>query len=56
MDYAELEALNISLLDQPGGKRELAQQLLRFINKNGTDDPRMGIGSVATLNINRPDT
>lgn len=33
--WAELEALDISLLDTPGGKEILADQVLRFINKNG---------------------
>ncbi|KAH8690693.1 putative 1-aminocyclopropane-1-carboxylate oxidase [Talaromyces proteolyticus] len=35
LDWAELEALDISLLDQPGGKQALANQVLSFINKNG---------------------
>jgi hypothetical protein len=36
VDWADLEALDISLLDQPGGKQALADTVLRFINKNGT--------------------
>ncbi|KAH8660312.1 putative 1-aminocyclopropane-1-carboxylate oxidase [Xylariales sp. PMI_506] len=35
LEYADLEALDISKLEQPGGKDELAAQLLSFINKNG---------------------
>ncbi|KAI1205558.1 putative 1-aminocyclopropane-1-carboxylate oxidase [Annulohypoxylon truncatum] len=35
LEYAELEALDISKLDQPGGKQALAEQVLKFINKNG---------------------
>ncbi|KAH9904412.1 putative 1-aminocyclopropane-1-carboxylate oxidase [Xylariomycetidae sp. FL2044] len=35
LEYAELEALDISKLDQPGGKDLLAQQVLGFINKKG---------------------
>lgn len=36
MDYADLEALDISRLNQPGGKQALAEQVLGFINKNGS--------------------
>ncbi|KAL1962661.1 hypothetical protein VTN77DRAFT_9295 [Rasamsonia byssochlamydoides] len=35
LDWAELEALDISRLDEPGGKEALAEQVLRFINENG---------------------
>ncbi|GME45916.1 Flavonol synthase protein [Neofusicoccum parvum] len=35
LDWADLEALDISKLDHPGGKKELAEQVLSFINKNG---------------------
>ncbi|KAL7622582.1 putative flavonol synthase [Parahypoxylon ruwenzoriense] len=35
LEYAELEALDISKLNEPGGKEALAEQVLRFINKNG---------------------
>lgn len=35
VDYADLEALDLSKLDQPGGKQALAEQVLSFINKNG---------------------
>ncbi|KAI0113070.1 putative 1-aminocyclopropane-1-carboxylate oxidase [Daldinia grandis] len=35
LKYAELEALDISKLNQIGGKQELAEQVLPFINKNG---------------------
>lgn len=35
LEYADLEALDISKLDQPGGKEALAAQVLGFINKNG---------------------
>ncbi|PSR94354.1 putative 1-aminocyclopropane-1-carboxylate oxidase [Coniella lustricola] len=35
LDYADLEALDISKLNQEGGKEELAKQVLGFINKNG---------------------
>ncbi|KUJ24398.1 putative 1-aminocyclopropane-1-carboxylate oxidase [Mollisia scopiformis] len=35
LDYADLEALDISKLDQPGGIEELSAQVLNFINKNG---------------------
>lgn len=35
VEYADLEALDISKLDQPGGKQILAEQVLSFINKNG---------------------
>ncbi|QKX63731.1 uncharacterized protein TRUGW13939_10902 [Talaromyces rugulosus] len=35
LDWAELEALDISLLKQPGGKQALANQVLNFINNNG---------------------
>ncbi|KAF2083612.1 putative 1-aminocyclopropane-1-carboxylate oxidase [Saccharata proteae CBS 121410] len=36
LNYADLEALDISKLDDPNGKDELASQVLRFIDKNGT--------------------
>lgn len=36
VDYVDLEALDISKLDEPGGKQALIDQLLSFINKNGT--------------------
>lgn len=36
MDFADLEALDISRLNQPGGKQALAEQVLGFINKNGS--------------------
>lgn len=36
MEYADLEALDISKLGQPGGKQALAEQVLSFINKNGS--------------------
>lgn len=35
MDWVELEALDISQLDVPGGKEVLATQVLNFINTNG---------------------
>ncbi|KAL2836853.1 hypothetical protein BJX68DRAFT_273333 [Aspergillus pseudodeflectus] len=35
LDWASLEALDLSLLSQPGGKQSLAEQVLSFINKNG---------------------
>ncbi|PSS14883.1 hypothetical protein M430DRAFT_51540 [Amorphotheca resinae ATCC 22711] len=35
LEWASLEALDISRLDQPGGKEELAAQVLSFIDKNG---------------------
>jgi len=35
VEWADLEALDISKLNQPGGKQELAVQILRFIDKNG---------------------
>jgi hypothetical protein len=35
VEWADLEALDISKLNQPGGKQELAAQVLRFIDKNG---------------------
>ncbi|RFU31553.1 hypothetical protein B7463_g4774, partial [Scytalidium lignicola] len=35
LNWIELEALDISKLDQPGGKQELATQVLNFINNNG---------------------
>ncbi|KKY22347.1 putative gibberellin 20 [Diplodia seriata] len=35
MDWADLEALDISKIDDPAGLKELAEQVLRFINKNG---------------------
>ncbi|KAH8670150.1 putative 1-aminocyclopropane-1-carboxylate oxidase [Tricladium varicosporioides] len=35
LEWADLEALDISRLDQPGGKDVLATQVLNFINKNG---------------------
>lgn len=35
VDYADLEALDISKWSQPGGKQALAEQVLSFINKNG---------------------
>ncbi|KAI9926197.1 hypothetical protein ASPWEDRAFT_185883 [Aspergillus wentii DTO 134E9] len=35
LDWIELEALDISLLDHLDGKDVLAKQVLRFINKNG---------------------
>lgn len=36
VDWADLEGLDISLLDQPGGIEVLAEQVLKFINTNGT--------------------
>jgi hypothetical protein len=36
VDWASLEALDLSLLSRPGGKQALAEQVLSFINKNGT--------------------
>lgn len=35
LDYADLEALDISQLSEPGGKEKLAAQVLNFIDKNG---------------------
>ncbi|KAF3403330.1 hypothetical protein DPV78_004783 [Talaromyces pinophilus] len=35
VDWADLEGLDISLLDQPGGIEFLAGQVLKFINTNG---------------------
>jgi len=35
VEWADLEALDISKLEQPGGKQELASQVLSFIDKNG---------------------
>ncbi|KAL1628774.1 putative flavonol synthase [Diplodia seriata] len=35
LDWADLEALDISKIDDPAGLKELAEQVLRFINKNG---------------------
>lgn len=35
VDYADLEALDISKLNQAGGRQALAEQVLGFINKNG---------------------
>ncbi|KAL2815213.1 hypothetical protein BDW59DRAFT_176219 [Aspergillus cavernicola] len=35
LDWADLEALDLSLLSQPGGTQALAEQVLSFINKNG---------------------
>ncbi|ROW02749.1 hypothetical protein VSDG_01709 [Cytospora chrysosperma] len=35
LEYADLEALDISKLSQPGGKQTLAKQVVSFINKNG---------------------
>ncbi|TAQ89280.1 hypothetical protein B7494_g2424 [Chlorociboria aeruginascens] len=35
LDWADLEALDISKLSQPNGKQELAAQVLNFIDKNG---------------------
>jgi hypothetical protein len=35
VEYADLAYLDISKLDQPGGKEALAQQVLSFINTNG---------------------
>lgn len=35
VEYADLEALDISKWNQPGGKQELSEQVLGFINKNG---------------------
>lgn len=35
VEYADLEALDISKLEQPGGKQILAEQVLSFINENG---------------------
>ncbi|KAJ9301231.1 hypothetical protein DTO271G3_1366 [Paecilomyces variotii] len=39
LDWAELEALDICLLDKAGGKEALAKQVLTFINKNGNTIP-----------------
>lgn len=35
VEWADLEALDLSLLNKPNGKKVLAEQVLRFINKNG---------------------
>jgi hypothetical protein len=35
VDWASLEALDLSLLSQAGGKQTLAEQVRTFINKNG---------------------
>ncbi|KAL4863191.1 hypothetical protein BDV12DRAFT_202343 [Aspergillus spectabilis] len=35
LDWASLGALDLSLLDKPGGIQKLAEQVLSFINKNG---------------------
>ncbi|VUC32954.1 unnamed protein product [Clonostachys rosea] len=35
LNFAELEALDLSKLNQPGGKQQLAEQVLGFISKNG---------------------
>lgn len=35
VEWADLEALDISKLEQPGGKEALATQVLNFIDKNG---------------------
>ncbi|KAH8889072.1 putative 1-aminocyclopropane-1-carboxylate oxidase [Thozetella sp. PMI_491] len=35
LEYADIEALDISKLNQPGGKDDLARQVLSFIDKNG---------------------
>jgi len=35
VDYADLEVLDISNVDQPEAKTTLAKQVLSFINKNG---------------------
>lgn len=35
MDWADLEALDISKINDPNGIQELAEQVLGFINKNG---------------------
>ncbi|KAJ3542611.1 hypothetical protein NM208_g4005 [Fusarium decemcellulare] len=35
LDYADLEALDLTKLDTASGKRELAEQVLGFINKKG---------------------
>ncbi|KAF4308252.1 hypothetical protein GTA08_BOTSDO04482 [Botryosphaeria dothidea] len=35
LDWADLEALDISKLNDPSGKKELTEQVLKFINKNG---------------------
>lgn len=43
VDWAELEALDISQLDQPGGKEALAAQVLRFINKKGRCHPSQSV-------------
>ena len=37
VDWADLEGLDISLLDQAGGIEVLAEQALKFINTNGMD-------------------
>ena len=34
MEWADLEALDISKFDQPGGRRALASQVLSFTDKN----------------------
>ncbi|THV74728.1 putative 1-aminocyclopropane-1-carboxylate oxidase [Aureobasidium pullulans] len=35
LEYADLDALDISRLNDPQGKQELASQVLSFVNKNG---------------------
>ncbi|KAL3417363.1 flavonol synthase [Phlyctema vagabunda] len=35
LEWADLEFLDISMLDQPGGKQQLASQVLNFIDNNG---------------------
>jgi hypothetical protein len=35
VEYAELEALDISNIHEPGAEEALAKQVVGFINKNG---------------------
>ncbi|THW81932.1 putative 1-aminocyclopropane-1-carboxylate oxidase [Aureobasidium pullulans] len=37
LEYADLDALDISRLNDPQGKQELASQVLSFVNKNAGD-------------------
>jgi hypothetical protein len=45
VDWVELEALDISRLDEPGGKDALAKQVLNFINTNGLSSSSVSMTS-----------
>lgn len=52
MDYADLEALDISNIHEPGVEEALAKQVLGFINKNGK--PTAQITNKSSIRLHHP--